>query len=136
VIEDRCPVCHRPEHNPAEHSRAERRAAGERTVRRTGQVFLHNSSDGVRQISAEEHLANAAAYEVLPEPASFTGQQTPPIDETAEPCFGCSCCASWSTALEQLRTAVTNHEFARTVGGTCDKASCLVCQAIDGQWVT
>lgn len=127
----RCPVC-QGEHSPEAHSRGERRAAGERTVRGTGQVFLHNSADGVRQISAEEHLANAAAADV----AGMPSLDKTALEASPEPCFGCSCCTSWAGALEQLRTAVTNHEFTRTVGGTCDKASCLVCQAIDGQWVT
>jgi len=65
--------------------------------------------------------------------------------DTAEPCFGCACCALWSITVDSLRVAMVEHENGRHSGqgagydlparrtAAADTfAGCLVCQLLAG----
>lgn len=45
-----------------------------------------------------------------------------------EPCYGCACCTSWATMLEQLRAAAAAHKNPHPLlGNRCPTEQCLIC---------
>lgn len=97
---------------------------GRREVNQTGRMYLQASGDGtVRRLSE----ADGAAIEAAAAPPA------PAVVAADEPCYGCPCCGAWTKSLELLRAAITNHEFVRTVAGTCE-TDCLVCGSIERTW--
>lgn len=93
-----------------------------------GEVTVYKDATGSRVLTPEEAADHAARV-------SSSSSETEPVQlerEDGEPCFGCECCVAWTASLSQLRAAIGQHEFRRTVGGACP-ADCLVCVSGQGQ---
>jgi hypothetical protein len=96
-----------------------------------GEVTVYKDAHGSRVLTPEEAAAHAARV-------SSSSSETEPVElerAEGEPCYGCVCCQEWAASLSQLRTAIGNHEFIRTVAGGACPPDCLVCiGGAGGEW--
>lgn len=60
------------------------------------------------------------------------GGRTVVEHDTAEPCYGCACCAVWARSLDQLAAAMRTHHDEEHLVPLVHNHACMVCAMLAG----